>query len=109
MLTDCIVLTIQCIVYINLVYQIIETIKTPRQLIVAANLNDWQGLILILFISYTRVQQQDVVCQNTPKLQNTMWPTIQIHGRQIHDYIVSITLVHSVTGHSVVRYHKAKI
>ena len=33
-----------------------------------------------------------------------VWPTIQLHG-QIHDYVVSITLVHSMTGHSVVTYH----
>ena len=25
-----------------------------------------------------------------------VWPTIQLHGRQIHDYVVSITLVHSI-------------
>ena len=31
-----------------------------------------------------------------------MWPTIQLHGRQTHDYVVSITLVHSVTVHCVV-------
>ena len=40
-----------------------------------------------------------------PKVQNMVWPTIQLHGGQIHDYVVSITLVHSVTGHSVVTYH----
>ena len=34
-----------------------------------------------------------------------VWPTIQLHDRQIHDYVVSITLVHSITGHSVVTYH----
>ena len=30
-----------------------------------------------------------------------LWPTIQLH---VHYYAVSITLVHSVTGHSVVTY-----
>ena len=59
-------------------------------------------------ISYIIVQQQDVVCQKqTPKVQIMVWPTIQLHGRQIHDYVVSITLVHSVTGHSIVTYHNA--
>ncbi len=42
--------------------------------------------------------------KKTPKLQHVMWPTIQLHGRQVHDYVVSTTLVHSVTGHSVVVY-----
>ena len=47
-----------------------------------------------------------MVCQkNPPKVQNMVWPTIQLHGRQIHDNVVSITLVHSMTGHSVVVYH----
>ena len=63
------------------------------------------GIIIILFISYIIVQQQDVVSKKTPKVQNMVWPTIQLHGRQIHDYVVSITLVHSMTGHSVVTYH----
>ena len=62
-------------------------------------------IIIILFISYIIVQQQDVVSKKTPKVQNMVWPTIQLHGRQIHDYVVSITLVHSMTGHSVVTYH----
>ncbi len=45
--------------------------------------------------------------KKTPKVQNIVWPTIQLHGRQIHDYVVSITLVHTVTGHSVVTYHNS--
>ena len=61
-------------------------------------------IIIILFISYIIVQQQDVVSKKTTKVQNMVWPTIQLHGRQIHDYVVSITLVHSMTGHSVVLY-----
>ena len=62
-------------------------------------------IIIILFISY-KVVQQDVVCKKTPqKVQNMVWPTIQLHGHQIHDYVVSITLVHSIIGHSVVTYH----
>ena len=52
-----------------------------------------------------RVRQQDVLCQKKPpKLQNMVWATIQLHGREIHDYVVSITLVHSITGHSVVTH-----
>ena len=62
-------------------------------------------IIIILFISYIIVQQQDVVSKKTPKVQNMVWPTIKLHGRQIHDYVVIITLVHSMTGHSVVTYH----
>ena len=50
-----------------------------------------------MFILYIRVQQQDVVCQKTPKVQNMVVPTIQLHGRQIHDYVVRITLVHIVS------------
>ncbi len=46
-------------------------------------------IIIILFISYIIVQQQDVVSKKTPKVQNMVWPTIQLHGRQIHDYVVS--------------------
>ena len=60
---------------------------------------------IILFISYVIVQQQDVLSKKTPKVQNMVWPKIQLHGRQIHDYVVSITLVHSMTGHSVATYH----
>ena len=62
-------------------------------------------IIIILFISYIIVQQQDVVSKKHKKVQNMVWPTIQLHGCQIHDYVVSITLVHSITGHSVVTYH----
>ena len=43
---------------------------------------------IILFILYIIVQQ-DVVSKKTPKVQNMVWPTIQLHGRQIHDYVVS--------------------
>ena len=50
-------------------------------------------------------KQQDVVSKKIPKVQNMVWPTIQLHDRQMHDYAVSITLVHSMTGHSVVTYH----
>ena len=39
-----------------------------------------------------------------PKVLNMVWPTIQLHGRQVHDYVNGITLVTSVTGHSVVMY-----
>ena len=45
------------------------------------------------------------VKKTSPKVQNMVRSTIQLHGRQIHDYVVSITLVHSITGHSVVTYH----
>ena len=62
-------------------------------------------IIIILFISYIIVQQQDVVSKKTPKVQDMVWPTIQLHGRQMHDYVVSITLVHSMTCHNVVTYH----
>ena len=27
-----------------------------------------------------------------------VWPTIQLHGRQVQDYVIGITLVTSVTG-----------
>ena len=34
-----------------------------------------------------------------------VWPTIQLHGCQVHDYVVGITRVPSVTCHSVVTHH----
>ena len=69
------------------------------------NLNVRFYLIIILFISYIIVQQQDVCLKKHKKVQNMVLPTIQLHDRHIHDYVVSITLVHSMTGHSIVTYY----
>ena len=56
----------------------------------------------MLFISYIRVEQQGVVCTKSAIM---LWPTIQLHGCQIHSYVVSITQVHSLAlSHSVVTY-----
>ena len=59
----------------------------------------------IVYFVHNSTTRRCGVSKKPPNVQNMMWPTIQLHGRQIHDYVVRITLVHSMTGHSVVTYH----
>ena len=40
--------------------------------------------------------------KQTNKSTIMLWPTIQQYGCQMHYCVVSITLAHNVTGHSVV-------
>ena len=64
-------------------------------------------IIIIIIISFISYIQQDLVSKK-PHQKYKTWCGQQfnyLHGRQIQDYVFSITLVYSMTGHSVATYH----
>ena len=65
---------------------------------------EWYNDNDIVYFVHQSTPTRCGVQKTTNKSTIMVWPTIQLHGCQIHYNVVSITLVHSVTGHSVVTY-----